>query len=233
MKMLWRIRQYGSSRLMAAYSHVRKNADLERIERLREEVAPVLAKDPVSAAKYADYEYWLLFNMQRVAELGLHTTVSMSILDIGCGPGYFLTAARALGHEAHGVDVPDPYFTETERRVYGELLHSFDNATRVSPLLIERFVPLPFESGSFDLISAFWICFNRHRMPDEWGVEEWQFFIEDARQVLRSGGRLHLELNKNAERYGDRAFYDDATESYFKSVGTVDGGRVVVSKESR
>ena len=54
----------------------------------------------------------------------------------------------------------------------------------------------------FDLITAFWICFNRHRQPDEWGAAEWRYFVEDAIACLRPGGRLVLDLNENAARYG-------------------------------
>lgn len=227
-KLLWRIRQYGSPRLMTGYQEVSKRADLKRVERLRDDMEVALQHDPVSAAKYTDYEYWLLLNIHRLAELGLHTGAPLKILDIGCGPGYFLAATRAFGHDAHGVDVPAAYFTEIERRVYPELLASFGNTGHVSPLLIDRFVPLPFANNSFDLISAFWICFNRHRMPDEWGVKEWRFFVEDAQRVLRPGGRLYLELNENSDRYGELKFYDSATKSYFQSIGIADKARVIV-----
>jgi hypothetical protein len=98
----------------------------------------------------------------------------------------------------------------------------------VSPLLIERFVPLPFEDRRYDLITAFWICFNRHRQPDEWGVEEWRYFVGDATRKLRPGGRLWLDLNENPERYGALRFYDQSTLEYFQSVGTVELGRVLV-----
>jgi SAM-dependent methyltransferase len=226
--MRWRLRLSGSPKLVTACDHIVNNADIPSVERLRARMAGVLRSDRVSAAKYTDYEYWLPFNVQRVADLGLHTSPGMKILDIGAGPGYFLAAARAFGHDAFGVDVPESFFTDVERRVYSELLAAFGNAARVSPLLIESFVPLPYDRGSFDLISAFWICFNRHRLPGEWGADEWRFFVEDARRVLRPGGRLYLELNQHSERYGTLAFYDAATRAYFESVGTVEGARISI-----
>jgi SAM-dependent methyltransferase len=231
--MRWRLRLSGSPSLVTACDHVTNSADLPRVQRLHVEMADVLRHDPVSAAKYTDYEYWLPLNVQRVADLGLHVSPALKILDIGAGPGYFLAAARAFGHDAYGVDVPESFFTDVERRVYSELLAAFGNAERVSPLLIQSFRPLPYERGSFDMITAFWICFNRHGMPDEWGVEEWRFFVEDARRILRPGGRLCLELNQHVARYGELAFYDAPTLAYFESVGTVNGARITIRAASR
>jgi hypothetical protein len=101
---------------------------------------------------------------------------------------------------------------------------------RVSPLLIERFVPMALTVGDLDLITAFWICFNRHRQPDEWGVAEWKFWIDDARSHLRPGGMLHLELNENPERYGALRWFDQETLDFFRSAGTVQGGIVRIAK---
>ena len=56
-------------------------------------MAPVVERDPTSAAKYADYDQWVPFNVARVGALGLHHSKPQRMLDIGCGPGYFLAAA--------------------------------------------------------------------------------------------------------------------------------------------
>jgi len=94
-------------------------------------------------------------------------------------------------------------------------------------------VPLPFDGEQYDLITAFLICFNRHDKPDQWGVPEWRFFVEDALQKTRAGGRLFLGLNDNRKRFGKLVFYDEALLTYFQSVGTVDGARItIVKKES-
>jgi hypothetical protein len=97
-------------------------------------------------------------------------------------------------------------------------------------LLIQRFQPLPFHDEPFDLITAFWVCFNRHRQPDEWGLEEWRFFVEDALACIRPGGRLVLHLNDHSERYGTLRFYDAPLRDYFQSVGTADNGVVAVPR---
>lgn len=229
-KILARIYAHKSLALARLPSRMRASADLARIDRLRREVAPELAAQPTCAAKYADYRYWIPFNVARVGALSLHNAAPMRILDIGCGPGYFVAAARACGHDCHGVDAPPGILTELEQHVYSELLAALRCADFASPLLIERYVPMTDVPRDFDLITAYWICFNRHRQPDEWSVSEWRFFVEDALLHLRERGVLHLELNENPERYGALRYYDRATRDYFASVGTVEDGAVRVSK---
>ncbi len=77
-------------------SRVCDAADLRRIEALGREMAPVVERDPTSAAKYTDYDHWVPFNVARVAALGLHHSKPLRILDIGCGPGYFLAVGAGL-----------------------------------------------------------------------------------------------------------------------------------------
>lgn len=224
---LWR---YHSRALWGLTSRVCENADLQRIESLAREMAPVVERDPACAAKYADYAYWVPFNVNRVGSLGLHQSQPLRILDIGCGPGYFLAAAAACGHECHGIDAPAAVMTPVEQRVYRELLAALSLQDRVSALLIERYKPMALPLRDLDLITAFWICFNRHEQPDEWGVAEWQFFVQDAMTYLRDGGVLYLELNSNLPRYHSLEWYDQATLEFFRSAGTVDRNVVRISK---
>jgi len=228
-----RLRNYRSQKLNGAFSAVERSADVQRIAQLNCDVAPIYRRDRFSAAKYADFRMWLLRNIHRAAQLGLHEACGLRILDIGSGPGYFIAAARALGHDCRGIDVPDPCFTPLERQVYTELLHALNCRHFVSPVSIERFVPLPFDGEQYDLITAFLICFNRHDKPDQWGVPEWRFFVEDALQKTRAGGRLFLGLNDNRKRFGKLVFYDKTLLTYFQSISTVDRTRItIVKKES-
>jgi SAM-dependent methyltransferase len=209
---------------------VRNRTDLRRIKRLASEMADILESDPTSAAKYVDYGIWIPFNVARIGRLQLHHSRPLRILDIGCGPGYFLTAARGCGHEGFGIDAPTDILSDVENRVYSELLGAQRIEGCVSPSLIERFVPLRSELYDLDLITAFWICFNRHRQADEWEVDEWRFFVKDALSHLRPGGVLHLELNDNPERYGALCWYDEPTLEFFRSVGVVNVNIVRVTK---
>lgn len=225
-----RLLRYGSLGLCRLPSRLCRSADLQRIEGLAREMMPVFKRDPTSAAKYADYHLWIPFNVARIGALGLQRSAHKRILDIGCGPGYFLAAGLLCGHDCYGIDAPDTVLTQTEARVYSELLAALGCAERVSPLLIERFVPMQLPADGLDLITAYWICFNRHRQPDEWGAKEWRFFVDDALSHLRPGGVLHLELNANPERYGALTWYDASTLDLFRSLGSVNGGIVRIPK---
>jgi SAM-dependent methyltransferase len=225
-----RLYRRGSLSLLQIPAAVRNDADLGRISLLREETRDTFRNDPTSAAKYTDYRFWIPFNVDRVANLSLHAAKPLRVLDIGCGPGYFLAAARACGHTVYGVDAPASVMSPVEKRVYGELLAALSLTPRVSTLLVERFVPMALGVRDLDLITAFWICFNCHRRDDEWGAREWSFFIQDALSYLRDGGILHLELNSNPERYKALQWYDDETLALFRSAGDVNRNVVRIRK---
>jgi SAM-dependent methyltransferase len=225
-----RICRYRSLSLYRLTSRICERADLERIESLRQEMAEALRRDPECAAKYADYSFWIPFNVDRVGVLSLHRSPPLRILDIGCGPGYFLAAALACGHDCYGIDAPATILSPIEGRVYSEMLAALSCSNRVSPLLIERFVPMALPAGDLDLITAFWICFNRHQQADEWGTTEWQFFVQDAMSHLRDGGVLHLELNSNLTRYPSLEWYDQETLHFFRSAGIVHRNVVRIAK---
>lgn len=205
-------------------------ADLERIQRLAEEMAEIVDCDPESAAKYADYNFWIPFNAVRIGALSLHRSQPLRILDVGCGPGYFVAAALACGHDCYGVDAPVGVLSDIEARVYSEMLGALSCADRVSTLLVERFQPMRLECRDLDLITAFWICFNRHQQPDEWGAEAWRFWVDDAMSYLADGGVLHLELNSHPQRYGKLEWYDRETLDYFRSAGAVERNVVRITK---
>ncbi len=177
-----------------------------------------------------DYNYWIPFNVVRIGNLSLHHSDPLRILDVGCGPGYFIAAALACGHECYGIDAPAGVLTDVEARVYSEMLAALSCSDRVTPVLIERFHPMALPVRDLDLITAFWICFNRHQQADEWGAREWRFWVEDALSHLRDGGVLHLELNSNPERYRALQWYDQETLDYFRSAGQVQRNVVRIVK---
>ena len=112
-KMRSRVRHHGSETLDRLAARVEQVADLGRIRELRRKMQSVIRTDPTSAAKYTDYPFWLLLNVDRAGRLGLHQTSGLRVMDLGCGPGFFVAAARELGHECRGVDVPESFFTAT------------------------------------------------------------------------------------------------------------------------
>lgn len=156
--------------------------------------------------KYLDLQRWMPINLRRVRELKLDYGRKRRILDIGSGAGYFLYICKWFRHEVVGLDLDIvPMYAEMAR-----LLGLKRVIWRIQP-----FVPLPDLGGKFDLITAFMICFNNHNRPDLWGVPEWDFFLTDAAQHLKSGGRLHLEFN--SER--DGTFMSEELRKFFESRG--------------
>jgi len=142
-----------------------------------------------STLKYLDLPLWININIRRAMSLGLEGSEGFRVLDIGAGTGYFLYVCGLLGHVAIGID-KDP--RDDIFIAVSELL-----GVQILDATIMPFVPLP-ELGAFDRITAHMITFNGHRVKP-WGVEEWDYFIDDAMQRLLPGGILCLELNREPE----------------------------------
>lgn len=146
-------------------------------------------------AKYADVKRWLRLNIVRAQDLKLHRCAPKSVLDLGCGGGFFLFILQQLGHTCQGLDIDEfPLFTQ--------LLELFGVDRRI--WTIRPYEPLPDFGRKFDLITAFSIDFNRESKRDWWWAPaEWAFFLDDLGRHLNPGGRIFLGLNpgKNKEYY--------------------------------
>jgi SAM-dependent methyltransferase len=138
-------------------------------------------------AKYAAVKRWLRLNIVRAQDLKLHRCSPQSVLDLGCGGGFFLFILQQLGHSCLGLDIDVfPLFTE--------LLDLFRVERRV--WTIRPYEPLPDLGRMFDLITAFSIDFNRESKREWWwGPPEWAFFLDDLKRHLNPGGRIFLGLN--------------------------------------
>ena len=90
------------------------------------------------------------------------------VLDVGCGPGFFLEAATCLGYEAWGLD-PSSYITELARRKFDKRVvqGTLDTAA--------------FEPRSFEIITAF-DTFEHLYHPLQ--------FLDKVFNLLRPGGIL-------------------------------------------
>lgn len=165
--------------------------------------------------KYLDLDRWIGVNIKRIRQLELDVARPRQILDLGCGAGYFLYIAQLLGHSGVGLDMDRlPMFREVTR-----LLGVHRVVQR-----IEAFRPLPNFGQKFDLITAFMICFNDHKMPGLWSVPEWEFFLDDLAKHLKPRGRVWLELNQEY----DETFYTPQLKEFFQKRGAkVDEQKVI------
>ncbi len=156
--------------------------------------------------KYLDLGRWIGVNIRRIRQLELDVARPKRILDLGCGAGYFLYIAQLLGHSGVGLDIDRlPMFREITR-----LLGVHRIVQRIEP-----FRPLPDLGRKFDLVTAFMVCFNEHKMPGLWKVPEWEFFLDDLAKHLTTRGRVWLELNQEY----DGTFYAPELEKFFQKRG--------------
>jgi cyclopropane fatty-acyl-phospholipid synthase-like methyltransferase len=184
----------------------------------------VIAKhssDGPDSTKYFDKQRWLRAKMMRVIELGLDKSPPVSVLDLGCGAGYFLFCCKYFGHNVHGIDLPNYQF-------YTDMIALFGLSRTGSR--IEAYKALPALGRRFDVITAHQMCFNGHKTDNVWGVDEWDFFLGDLQaNLLNPGGTIALEFNKE---YSDE-FYTEELRKYFESQSArIFRGRVILSRDN-
>ncbi len=171
--------------------------------------------DDVFWTKYLDVQKWLTLNIRYAKELGLVERPPRSVMDLGCGGGFFLVVCRMLGSRVLGLDLDKDL-------VLNEMVKLF-KLERVT-WRIRAFVKLPDFKRQFDLITAFMICFNFPPRHPYWGPRQWDFFLNDMSDRLLPDGRLLLSLNKQP----DGNEYDDVLKAYFESrEGVVTGKRII------
>jgi SAM-dependent methyltransferase len=162
---------------------------------------------------YEDANYWVGVNVKRVQDLWLDRSPPLHILDLGCGPGYFLYLCRLFGHEGLGLDPDDePFFRGTTK---------FFGVSRIVGRIDAR-APLPDLGKKFDLVTAHRVCFHRITRREngewlEWTEADWKFFINDIRtNFLNPDGRLLLEFNRRAD---GSSFFTPELRAFFESQG--------------
>jgi SAM-dependent methyltransferase len=195
--------------------------DQDRLGALRAECGSLPPTAPAlwrHYSKYLDLEGRLPINIRRAQDLNLQRLPPQEILDIGCGGGFFLFVAQALGHHGLGLDVAGiPVFDGlvdllgVERRNYR----------------VTAFEPLPDFGRKFDLITAFATAFHGRREDSwRWGPTEWDFFISDLEAHLEPGGRIFFDLNA---AYDGKYFTPDILEVFVRHHGALERGSVLFS----
>ncbi len=142
---------------------------------------------PTGYTKYLDIRLWMVHKLTYFYLLGLHKSKPLRILDLGTGTGFFPYICSLYGHKVIALDLDTV-------PMYNEICHFLRVDRR--PWRIVKFEKLPDLGIMFDLVTAFMITFNQNNQPDEWGVDEWRFLLEDLKsnQIVQ-GGRLFLNLN--------------------------------------
>ncbi len=165
------------------------------------------ASSPEHYAKYADVKRWLRLNTQRAQDLEMHRSPPQSVLDLGCGGGFFLFIVEQLGHRGLGLDID-------EFPLFPQLLALFHVERRV--WTIRPYESLPDFGRKFNLVTAFSIDFNRESKSDWWwGPAEWAFFLDDLQRHLHPGGRIFLGLNPRR----DGEYYSPELRDFFLGRG--------------
>jgi ubiquinone/menaquinone biosynthesis C-methylase UbiE len=108
-----------------------------------------------------------------------HVATGDTVVDLGCGPGFFtLPLAELVGPEGRvvAVDVQEGMLEIVRTRAEAAGLSS-----RIQSLLVTPDGPVP--AGPADLALAFWVL---HEAPDQ------RKFLQGAHDLLKPGGRLLL-----------------------------------------
>lgn len=192
--------------------------DIDRLHEIQRRYASSTAR----YAKYADVERWLKINIPRAQDLKLDDSGPKEILDLGCGGGFFLFVARQCGHSCLGLDVDDfPLSNElidllgVERKVWR----------------IRAFQPLPDLGRKFDLITGFSTAFNRSEDESRgWGLQEWNFFLDDLDRRLKPGGRIFFEINSGKDK---RYFAPEVRELFLRRGARIEHERVLFAPDQR
>jgi SAM-dependent methyltransferase len=213
------LRVLRSNRFPLETGRVIETVDSAGFEQIRRRYA--VADPGADWPKYLDLDRWIGVNIRRVRQLELDLARPKRILDLGCGAGYFLHIAQLLGHSGVGLDMDRlPMFREITRLL---------DVRRVVQQ-IQPFRPLPNFGQKFDLITAFMICFNNHKMPELWGVSEWEFFLDDLAKHLKPRGRVWLELNQEY----DGTFYTRELKKFFEKRGAkIDEHKIIFNSGLR
>ncbi|MBI3177357.1 MAG: class I SAM-dependent methyltransferase, partial [Chloroflexi bacterium] len=120
--------------------------------------------------EYLDVRHnWIKTFTRRLDQIARYQSPG-KVLDIGCGPGFFLEAAQVKGYDVYGLD-PSEYIVKVASEKFGDhiQLGVIDNAG--------------YPADHFDLVVAF-DTFEHIYRPLEW--------LEHVRRVLKPSGLLAL-----------------------------------------
>ena len=179
------------------YRGLIKTIDASGFEEIKQKFRALDPKDHLTGRKYLNSSIYIRGSISTALMLGLSAPPKYKILDLGCGPAYFLVVCRYLGHEVQGLDLPG-------NPLYNDLV-AFFQIPRID-FRICPFQPLPPMGEPFDLITAVAICFHKWWDREDgcwkqWAIPEWKYFLKDVQSRLSSHGRIFLGLNFGMSEY--------------------------------
>ena len=162
-------------------------------------------EDTVEHQKYLDIEFWILENVKRVFDLGLHNGKPKKILDISTGAGFFPYVCRYFGHDVYSTDV-------STNEMYNEIVDVLNIPRKT--ITINKFKSLELDDH-YDIITSFMICFNSHKTSSLWMKDEWSYLFSDLLSNLTNNGVVCLSFNEE----DDNAQSQQELLYYFKTCG--------------
>ena len=137
--------------------------------------------------KYLSCPFFIYQKLLLARHLGLIGGSAKRVLDIGMGGGHFSFVLGHFGHEAVGIDIPNP--------IYKDICSALDvvRTTRT----VRRDQPVLDSDERFDLVTAFAAQFFNERGGKIWTTSEWIEFLD--RLILRHirlPGRIYFRLNR-------------------------------------
>lgn len=169
-----------------------------------------------------NYKMCCLREARRLEDLKLLTGKKETILDIGCGTGYFSWFAKEAGHTVWSLDAPldaggKKIFIEGQRLFALDMIHH----------TIEPFRPLPALPRPCTLAVAFSPHFYKPSTEDFWREPAWRFFLKDLASRMTPDGTIYFHMNHVLSRPEFGVFGTAETKELFLSLGTVTRGYIV------
>lgn len=173
-----------------------------------------------------NYKMCCLREARRLADLKILTGNKETILDIGCGAGYFSWFAKEAGHTVYSLDAPlDAPLNAGGEKIFieGQNVLALDMIYHT----IEPFRPLPALPRPCTLAVAFSPHFYNPSTEDFWREPAWRFFLKDLASRMTPDGTIYFHMNKVISRPEFGVFGTAETQALFMSLGTVTQGYIV------
>ena len=141
-----------------------------------------------------------------------------SLLDIGCGAGYFLHINKFFKKEVTGLDwfSSNGYYNEKSILFLKEM-NELLNVKPVDYKVTEYFMPKI--NKKFDLITAFSANFDgeyidRYKFVP-WSTEKYEIFFKNLLNYLNPNGKFFIRFNEKWE-YQHKFYIDEKYKQYLK-----------------